>query len=171
MVFLPEIARSIGGDTAKIQRVMGPQGIPAIEHLLGMLWVHDIPYTRDEVNDAPMLQAYRTEMAFGWDADTVFQGYWENGQLVQTKADQSPVVTSVFTRKGKALFVVMNNSDAESKIELIPNWNALGMTAPAALADAYAEQAIPAIQTTIPFADGRVRFTVKARNFRALVAR
>ncbi|MDD5704380.1 MAG: DUF6067 family protein [Kiritimatiellae bacterium] len=171
MMFLPELARAVAGDAEKKRRVLGPEGIPAVEHLLGMLWVSDIPCTRDCINGDPVLQAYRVQMAFGWDSNTVFHGYWENNSLVQTKTTQSPVVTSVFTRNGKALFVTMNNSDADSEVELTPNWSALGMPAPAALVDAYAEQAVPPAQTTVPLADGCARFAVSARNFRVIVAR
>lgn len=171
MVFLPEISRTVEGDEAKVKSVLGPQGIPAVEHLVGMLWVHDIPYTRDCVNGLPMLQAYRVKMAFGWDADTVFKGYWENADCVTAKADKSPVVTSLFLHKGRALFVIMNNSDEEARVTLKPNWNRLDIAVPATLVDAYAEKGNPPSTMAAPVVDGEAALVVKARNFRALVAR
>jgi hypothetical protein len=97
---------------------------------------------------------------------------------VNLTADRSPVVASLFTRPGKALVVVMNNSDADAEAQLAPDWKALALPAPTALVDAYAEQAqdkdgkpVHATAPTVPLDNGVARFTVPKRSFRALVAR
>ncbi|MCC6581688.1 MAG: LamG domain-containing protein [Phycisphaeraceae bacterium] len=167
-IFLPELARGVDGDEEKTKRVYGPEGIPAVEHLIGMLWAHDVPYLTHYVNPTPMLQAYRVQMAFGWDHDTAFHGYWENSSLVKIKANQSPVVVSMYTHKDKALFVVMNNSDNDAQVELTPNWSEIGVSAVTMLKDAYAAQAQPAVETVIQLDGDSARMTVPARNFRML---
>lgn len=181
VMFLPEFVRAVGDDATKLKRIMGPEGVQAAEHLLGMLWVHDvIPYAA-YINLDPLMQVQRVKQAFGWDENTRFVGYWNAQKLVSLKAHQEPVVVSVFLRKGKALFVIMNNSDEESLVEMVPNWKELDVKTPQELVDAYAEQALkgdtadaPAQQqktAAIPVSNGTASVLVKARNFRALVAR
>jgi len=119
-----------------------------------------------------------------------------NEKLVRPKAKQPQVVVSLFTRKGKALFVAMNDSDADAQVEMAPDWQALGVAAPAQLIDAYAEQNGRVQEHTmvvgpdgqlkqpeakakpddtsacnVPLKAGVAAFTVKARNFRVLEAR
>ena len=72
------------------------------------------------------------------------------------------------------LFVVMNNSDSDAKTTIKPKWSALGVKAPVNLVDIYKEQALPAPDTTstlVPTANESATFTVKARNFKAPIAR
>lgn len=171
MVFLPEIGRVAEGNEERHKSATDERGIPAAEHLCGMLWSHDvIPYIA-YVNEGVFKQAARAKDAFGWDADTEFIGYWQNANLVRSRSNESEVVTSIFKRKGRVLFVTMNDSDVDATVDLTPDWAALGLTAPATLVDAYAEQGEAGANSTVAVKNGKSTFTVKARNFRALVAR
>ncbi len=164
IVFLPETLHAVLGDPVAEQKIAGVEGHASSEHLVGLLWVHDIIPWIAYVNKQPFQLALRAKEAFGWDQDTTFVGYWETSPLLNSKADQSPVITSFFRRNDKVLFVTMNNSDDEARVELRPDWAALEIEPPAALADAYQEEA-----AKVPMENGAARFTVKARNFRALV--
>ena len=88
------------------------------------------------------------------------------------------MAVSVFTRPGKALFVVMNNSDADANVSMSPDWRTLGLTPPAALVDAFAEQArdekgkaVHSAPPTISLDGGAATFVAPRRDFRAWVAR
>ena len=173
-VFLPNIARSVESDKKKFDKVYSTEGIPAAEHVIGMTWIHDIPVYHAYMHLGTIDQSYRTKKAFGWDKDTKFIGYWENGNLVQVSSDKQPVVVSVYKRPDKVLFVIMNNSDSDAAVTLKPDWSKLGIAVPANMVDGYREQAIPSPEPSsvlLPVTNGTVTFTVKARNFKALVAR
>jgi hypothetical protein len=176
-IFLPQIGRANIGDAAANAKIYGPEGIAPAEHLLGMLWVHDVIPWIAYVHDNPFLQAARAKSAFGWDDQTKFYGYWENGSLVTLAPVQADVVASVFRRKDKALFVVMNDSDSDVTVSLSPKWEGLLIEPTSALIDIYEQQGqvdgfgySTGNPVSIPVTNGTATFTVKARNFRALAA-
>jgi len=181
VIFLPEVVRAFMEDETRVKTIMGPEGIPAAEHLLGLLWTHDVIPYHAYINTGPFCRAARVKEAFGWDRKTRFQGYWENDKFLQIKPTRSGVVASLFLRQDRALFVVMNDTDEDAAVELSPNWGALGLPPCQALVDAYAEQsaeagAAPQTRTAvIPIvldgATNTATFTVGRRNFRALAAR
>lgn len=172
VVFLPEISRGVGGDKAKEERILGSEGLPAAEHLAGMLWVHDVIPWNAYLNPKPIQWAGKAKQAFGWDDQTRFVGYWETEKLVKLEPVNERVKCSVFQRPGRALFVVMNNSDEAAQVTLRPDWQALGVAAPVALTDLYARQK-PADEPqtdAAPLAvqNGAVTVTIKPRSFAAL---
>ena len=149
----------------------GQTNVAASEHLVGMLWIHDIFPWNANMCPAPITQSGRAKDAFGWDADTTFHGYWDNaGLLTQNPANQDPIVTSVFKRNGRVLFVTMNNSDTNATVTITPNWTALGMTKPGVLMDVYKDQATPREIVDVPVVGESATFVVPRRNFRALMA-
>lgn len=170
-VFLPNLTRAFGGDEKQVKAILGPEGVPAAEHLLGLLWCHDvIPYPA-WINTGPFGRAARAKDVFGWDQETQFFGYWENGRLLRLKANRSPVVASLFLRKDRALFVVMNDTDEDAKVELSPDWRALNIPPCQTLKDAYAEQSADADAMTVKINNQTAKLVVPRRNFRVLVAR
>ncbi len=170
LVFLPEIGRCVGTDVEKTAFVYSDKGIPAVEHLTGMLWLHDVPMLTSWVNPVPMVRVNHAKMLFGWDDQVAFKGYWENADYVTLQSDKPAAQVSFFKRNGRVLFVVMNNSDEDAKVTLTPNWTKLGIKAPVEMDDVYAEQQERRPIITEQVIDGKVEFTIKARNFRALVA-
>ena len=157
--------------------MLGPEGIPASEHLVGMLWVHDIPIYPAYINLDPVYQSARAKRIFGWDSNTTFRGYWDdtiNDYVTTSPANESPVVTSVYkwSQAGdrKVLFVTMNNSDSDVTVTITPNWTNLGMSAAQSLLDIYKNAATtPVVEYVYP-SNGTFTFVVPARKFRALTA-
>ena len=179
----------------KIVAVLGPPGVPRSEHIVGMLLVHDSVAWGAYMNPVPFARLVALKRDFGWDDDTEFIPYWDNKSVVSVTSDQSPVVVSVFLRPHRVLFVVMNNSDSEATVELSPRWKNLGLENVTEAVDAYALPTVECPQVfmdvegylkggpfrtdkhtfagkrlAIPVQNGKVRFTVKKRNFRALQA-
>lgn len=193
-VFLPQPARRVHGNKKLWAYVMGPTGIPASEHVAGMLLVHDIIPWPAYMNPLPFVRVRAMKTAFGWDDATAFTGYWSRHDLVELEADRKPVVTSVYRRPGRALIVVMNDSDRPAAVRLTLNLAALGLGKVRQLVDAYAAPTVeypqvdikrylagkgekritvtsPGRVVTIPLTGRVATFTVKPRNFRALLAR
>jgi len=178
----------------KIVAVLGPPGIPRSEHIVGMLLLHDGVAWGAYMNPVPFARLVALKSDFGWDDDTAYIPYWDNKSVVSLSSDQSPVVVSVFRRPKKVLFVVMNNSDNEAAVELAPQWKDLGLENVTEAVDAYARPTVecpevfmdvegylkggpfrtgkhtfPGERIDIPVRKGKIKFTVKKRNFRALL--
>jgi hypothetical protein len=177
VIFLPQLLRSVAGDPQKEAIVNGPQGKAFTEHLLGMLWVHEVITYNAYVYPGPIVWAGKAKAEFGWDKDTAFSGYWENSSLVQSQTDNSLVVTSVFTRPHKVMFVVMNNSDKDEFVILKPDWNKLNLSRPDYLTDVYARQECLADKDKCAETadlkikvEDHIKLLVKARNFRVVAA-
>jgi hypothetical protein len=172
VVFLPEIARAVEGDANRSARVTGAPGRPAAEHLLGLLWVHDVIPWVAYVNAEPFLESFRVKQAFGWDESTQFFGYWNNQGLVSTTSSTTPVVTSLYLHGGKVLFVTMNDSDVDANVELVPDWVRLGVGPNPVVVDAFAAARTTSVDVaSLAMHQGKIELVVKARNFRALVAK
>ena len=193
-VFLPQPARRVHGDKTLWSHVIGQTGIPASQHVAGMLLVHDIIPWPAYMNPEPFVRLRKMKDAFGWDDQLRFTGYWTKHTLVKLTSDVQPVVASVYRRPGKALVVVMNDSDKPAKVRLALDPAKLGVKSVTKLVDAYAAPSFeyknsdieaylagkgpnvfkmyksPGRAVTIPVAGNVAAFTVKKRNFRALVA-
>lgn len=63
-MFLPEIARYVDGDKEKYNKIYEHEGIPASEHVIGMLWVHDLQSYRAYTNWGPIDQSNRAKKLF-----------------------------------------------------------------------------------------------------------
>jgi len=194
MVFLSETARSHGGNKAAMVKIYGAEGKLWSEHLAGLLLLHDVIPWSAYVHGEPFARLSVMKEEFGWDEKTAFSGYWENASFLKLEADKEEVVASLYRRPGKALFVIMNNSDADAAVTLTPDLSALGLKAVSEVKDAYAgvtaeasvlanpEEVLqgkpmrfekvpsPGRDIRIPVKGGKIEFTIKARSFRALVA-
>ena len=188
ILFLPEIA----SPSVPVDSVYGLEGIKPSEHMVGMLLAHDtIPYPT-MANPIPMFRVAALKEAFGWDDQTEFIGYWKTGDLVKLTSDQSEVVVSIYRRPGKVMFVVMNDSDKDASVTLLPNWAKLGIHKPSKLVDAYTATGIPdsplnkeyldkgqyvlenpklpVEKIEIPVVGNAVEFSIGKKNFRCFVA-
>jgi hypothetical protein len=193
-VFLSQTSRRIGGMRAgpeKFLKVMGTPGIPASEHVAGMLLVHDIVPWSAYMNQIPYGRLRGLKENFGWDEDVEFLPYWSNEKYVSLETAADPVVCSLFRRPRKLLVVVMNNSDQDATVAVRLNLETLGISrSPGEALDAY--QAAPAkcevltdesilagkpkMELTelpgndvyVPVKNGVLQVKVKKRNFRAL---
>jgi len=192
-VFVPQTSRRLGGrnaDPKKMVRVIGAGGIPASEHVVGMLFVHDIVPWPAYMNTTPFARLEGIKKRFGWDEKVEFLPYWANEKCVTLESSARPVVCSLYRRPGKLLVAVMNNSDRDAKTEVRLNLKGLGIrkTPPEAL-DIYRAvtvkcevtsdesilagkpkqefKEIPGTEVKVPVEEGVLHFVVKKRNFRA----
>jgi hypothetical protein len=192
-VFLPQPFRTIGGingDVEKGVKILGPEGIPASEHVIGMLLIHDIPVWGAYMNPLPFNRVAALKEQFGWDRQVEFLPYWDNGTYVTLEAAAEPVKCSLFRRPGKVLVVVANDSDQDAQVTLRIDLAELGVAGASEALDAYqavtvkslvwdlarlrqrqeirTEKEFPGRDVKIPVEDGTLQFQVKRRNFRAL---
>jgi len=190
VVFLPEVW---GNNTRLFKKaVSSKEGLAGARHLAGLLLAHDVIPWMAYVHPLPFVRVAAMKQQFGWDEKTAFTGYWKSSSLVGMESDKSPVVVSVFTRPGKAMFVVMNNSDEDARVSLRPNWGKLGLAAPKKLLDGLTAPGIPdgkldvrkygqgklifnapEVQREtvyVALESGKVDFRAPKRDFRALIA-
>jgi len=156
--------------------------------------VHDIIPWPAYTNPEPFVRLRKMKDAFGWDDKLRFTGYWTKHGMLKLASDVHPVVASVYRRPGKALVVVMNDSDKPATVRLTLDAAKLGVKAIAKLVDAYAAPSFeyrnsdiqaylagkgpnvfkmyksPGQTITVPVSTGGATFTVEPRSFRALVA-
>jgi hypothetical protein len=193
-IFLPEFTRAAEGNETVVNRFMLTEEPPEVMHLLGLLALHDILPWNAYSNPAPYFHWWAVQDAFGWGDEVEFLPYWSNQSLV-TLAPQNPdLVCTVYRRAEKALFVLMNNTDADIEATLAPDWEALGVPAPAeGLLDAWAAASFrypgwerdpatnkarrkpePAQVTghdvRLPLGTGRVTIPIPKRSFRMATA-
>ena len=193
-LFLPQPARRVHGNKKLWAHVIGETGIPASQHVAGMLLVHDIIPWPAYMNPEPFVRLRKMKDAFGWDDQLRFTGYWTKHSLLKLESDVQPVVASIYRRPGKALIVVMNDSDKPAKVRLTLSPAKLGVKAITKLVDAYAAPSFeyknsdiqaylagkgpnvfkmyksPGRDITVPVGTGGATSTVEPRSFRALVA-
>jgi hypothetical protein len=191
-VFLPQPFRTIGGRNGEVDKgvkILGPAGIPASEHVIGMLLVHDIPIWGAYMNPLPFNRVAALKEKFAWDSDVEFLPYWNNSRYVTLETAVQPVKCSLFKKAGKVLAVVMNNSDKVARVTLKLNPGALGIAGARDALDAYqavtvksivwdlarlrqrqevrTEKEFPGKDVKIPLKNGTLVFQVGKRNFRA----
>jgi len=97
-----------------------PEGRRAVRHFLGYMTVHDLSFWWGYDTVKPGRQLYAAQDWLGWDAEVRFFPYWNRrGNPVRTTAPESDrVMVSTFTRAGKALLAVLNDTDAERELSL-----------------------------------------------------
>jgi len=195
-IFLPQPFRIIGGtkgDPEKAVKILGPEGIPASEHVIGMLLAHDILIWGSYMNLLPFDRVAAVKKKFGWDRQVEFLPYWNNDEYVTLATSAEPVKCSLFKRPGKVLAVIVNNSSADAEVTLKLNLAALGIIEPAEALDAYqavtvqsmvwdvaklrerqeisGKKKFPGKIVKLPVKKGVIEVEVKARNFRTLEIR
>ena len=140
-----------------------PEAHKPIEHLLGLVLVHDaLIWPAWEVRPDAL---WRAQDEFGWDDAVTFLPYWESHECVRVLAPESDnVVVSVFRRPGKAMLVPFNNTDTDVALRLgiTPAKLGLVVTDGIRLRDAYHGGEFVA-------RDGVADVPVPARGFRMLV--
>jgi hypothetical protein len=94
-----------------------PEGIRAIDHMIGLVMLHDTAIWADSGVKPERLWAAQDEL--GWDEKVVFYPYWESERFVEEVNPVRPdVAVSAYRREDKTMLVVMNNSDEPMNLEL-----------------------------------------------------
>jgi len=132
-IFLPEFTRAGSGNEEVMERFMGNIEPPEVMHLLGLLFLHDILPWDAYSNPSPYYHLWAVQDAFGWGDDVEFLPYWKNQELVTLLPNNPDVVCTIYRRPGKAMLVLMNNTDEDREISAQINLEKLGVKATSAL--------------------------------------
>ncbi len=130
-------------------------------HLKGYILVHDSkcwPHFGLKLDDV-----FRIQDAFGWDEKLKFFGYWRKDNPVKVrnlKTDR--VMCSTYTRPGKAMVIVMNDTDGDDAFTLQINRTAFTRANSISATDAYTSERLPVTNAT-------VNLKVTNRGFRILI--
>lgn len=94
-----------------------PEGIRAIDHLIGLVMLHDTAIWADSGVKPEKLWAAQDEL--GWDEKVVFYPYWEKERFIaEMTPNRADLAVSAYRREGKTMLVVMNNSDEPVTLKL-----------------------------------------------------
>ena len=154
---IPEFARGVPQIDWEQEENLRP-----VEHLLGMVLVHDAQIWSAYSSMRPYLEAWKAMDEFGWGDELEFLPYWDNAQFLS--AEPEGVLASVYRGPGQLMLVVLNNTDEDAQVKLALRPEALGK--PAApdcrLRDAFTGQRHQA-------AGGTATVPIAARDFVMLV--
>ena len=137
--------------------------LPALRHLVGLLFVNDIRTWGGGRVELEVLEALWRH--FGWDDEIVFHPYWRNQALIQpVPYDENRLVASLFTRRGRAFLFPFNNTDEAVEMAFDLRLEAVGVGGYAGgfLWDPLGGQRFPLTGT-------RVTVPVPPRDFRLLL--
>ncbi len=97
-------------------------------HSYGYCVVHDVDIHDSDVKSRPLREKiWATQDALGWDENVIFHPYWENAVVKRLGDDIGRIMASAYTKDGKMILAVVNDTDAEREIELELDLKALGM--------------------------------------------
>jgi len=109
-----------------------PQTRRALLHLLGYLMVHDVDgwWAYLHKYRAAIETLWATQDALGWDEHVTFHPYWrEDGAIARLAPDSTRVLASAYTREGKLLLAVLNDTDQPQDVSLALDLDRLGVAA------------------------------------------
>jgi hypothetical protein len=152
--FLPEFTRALVPDKERYGR---PDCIE-VRHLAGMMFLHDsIPWPAYS-HPQPYVTIWAAQDELGWGDDVEFLPYWDNAEYLAPMTDT--LVASVFRKDGRALVVLLNNTDEPQDARLAFDLAKLGVDATKLRDFETGEEfALTAGAATVP---------ITARNFRLL---
>lgn len=191
-VFLPEYSRGGNGNVELMKRLFLTPEPPEFLHLMGLLMIHDVLPWPAYVHTAAVSHWWAVQDAFGWDDPKLeFLPYWKNAGLLKLAPQDPNVVCSMYRLPGKAMLIVMNNTDDDKQVTLTLDAAKLGVPAQSNLLDAWAAASfqttdwavddkgtvtrkdqplkVEGRQVLVPVADGQVKIDVPKRSFRVLV--
>ncbi len=127
-IFIPQLARSAYFLKPHRQRLWNSKNPPiemrrAIAHIVGYLYVHDVmPWEGGGYFTLFFGECYKKQDKFfnRWDKNVKFIPYWKEGSKPFTVkvSDPDRVLTSAYTKDGKLMLVVMNDTDKEQTVEI-----------------------------------------------------
>jgi hypothetical protein len=107
-------------------------GHAAVEHLVGMAFVHDARLWMTYAIPLSYNALLRLQDEFGWSADVVFLPYWDNEAYLTVEGRvPEKVETSLYRKDGKVLIVPFNDTDAPVTLTFRLNLDKLGVRNPA----------------------------------------
>ncbi len=99
-------------------------------HSYGYCVVHDVDIHDSNQESRPLRQIiWATQDALGWDADVVFHPYWDNGAVQRLGENTGRIIASAYTKNGKMILAIVNDTDDDREVELALDLETLGMRA------------------------------------------
>lgn len=132
-------------------------------HVYGYCVVHDVDIHDPNEQSKPLRETiWAAQDSLGWDADVVFHPYWEDDAVRRVSPNSSRVMASAYTKAGKMILAVVNDTDEEQEVELRLDLDRLGVTAGGEASDVWDPEKCYRL-------DARWKDTVPARGFRMIL--
>lgn len=115
-----------------------PRHRKALLHSYGYCVVHDVDIYDNSSQSRPLrLAIWAAQDALGWDPEIVFHPYWENAAVKRLGEDVGRLMASAYTKDGRMILAVLNDTDDDREIDLTLDLDALGVEAGAEGHDAF----------------------------------
>jgi hypothetical protein len=101
-------------------------------HFMGYLVVHDVDgwwYGWQRAYPSMVETLWKTQDRIGWDENVTFHPYWKQDAVKLVSPKSNRIMASAYTRNGKMLLAVLNDTDQEQNIKLELDLKKLGMSA------------------------------------------
>ncbi|OGV38429.1 MAG: hypothetical protein A2020_15345 [Lentisphaerae bacterium GWF2_45_14] len=115
--FIPQFQRSsMSYRPERTKFWKSPEAKKPIDHFIGYMLLHDgVAWPSFGVS---LKDIWKMQDDFGWDEKVEFLPYWEKNNPVKLKADSEKIMASAYSRPGKLMIVVMNDTDYEKDVEI-----------------------------------------------------
>jgi hypothetical protein len=119
-------------DKRATYNVNDPESRRAMLHFMGYLVVHDVDgwwYGWQRAYPSMVETLWKTQDRIGWDENVTFHPYWKQDAVKLVSPKSNRIMASAYTRNGKMLLAVLNDTDQEQNIKLELDLKKLGMSA------------------------------------------
>ena len=108
-----------------------PEYRKSVFHAYGYCLVHDVDICTETALDARLIREVMQPMwaaqdVLGWDERIVFHPYWEQGAVKLVSPQSSRIMASAYTKDGKMLLAILNDTDKEETVRLELDLGKLG---------------------------------------------
>ncbi len=133
MVFLDMNVRALRqSDPGKLLAfdLQDPETRRPLLHSYGYCIAHDVDIHDPNIESKPLRETiWAAQDALGWDEDVIFHPYWENDTVKRLGDDIGRIMASAYTKDGRMILAVLNDTDEAREIELELDLDALGVEA------------------------------------------
>ena len=128
MVFLDMTVRVLQPDKIAKFSLKDPNARQPLLHSYGYCVVHDVdihdPYKQSgELRET----IWAAQDKLGWDENVIFHPYWEQDAVKLASPQSNRIMASAYTKDGKMLLAVLNDTDKEEAVKLNLDLTKLGM--------------------------------------------
>jgi hypothetical protein len=121
VIYIPEFKSSLlyfRPERARTWKPTDPESVRAIRHFIGYMMLHDTCIWSHQDDDlAETQKLWAVQDRFGWDEKVKFVPYWDKtNPVVITKPISDRLMLSTYLREGKALIVILNDTDKKEDI-------------------------------------------------------
>ncbi|MFA7158196.1 MAG: glycoside hydrolase domain-containing protein [Kiritimatiellia bacterium] len=131
MVFLDMIVRSFREnypDKISLFNLKNPETRKPLLHSYGYCVVHDVDIHDSNKESAQLRETiWAAQDKLVWDEQVVFHPYWEQGAVKLVSPQSNRILASAYTKEGKMLLAILNDTDKEQDIRLELDLGKLGL--------------------------------------------